>query len=77
MSWWHIIPCMTHQEIIRKLGGPTKVAREFGLEPVNTTVHWGTRGIPSKYWLRVLRMAEAHGVEIDHAHLEQSAQADA
>lgn len=67
------MPPMTHQEIIRKLGGPTKVARAFGLEPVNTTVHWGARGIPAKYWLKIMKLAEESGLELEPRHLDRPA----
>lgn len=56
----------SHREVILALGGPSKLARQLGLpNPVNTTIHWSRRGIPSRYWHRI---AELAGPEVVTAH---------
>jgi len=39
----------THQDVLDLLGGPSAVARLFGLNVVNTVGHWSARGIPKGY----------------------------
>src|SRR6185437_10691970 len=64
-------PFSSHHDVIRLLDGPSALARCLGLEPVNTTVHWTTRGIPSRYWHRVIRLAAAKGLSLSEDQLER------
>jgi hypothetical protein len=62
---------LTHRDVIQLLGGPTAVAKALGLNAVNTTVHWATRGVPRKYQRRISEMAEGKGVKITWADWER------
>lgn len=55
---------MKHADIIASLGGPSAVCRFLGL-PERTATHWGRRGIPAKYWLRLSKMERKDGGTID------------
>lgn len=76
MSGWHIIRVMqqkprSHKDLIDALGGPSGLARHLDIyKSVPTTVHWPTRGIPSKYWHKVVRLADAKGIAITADDLE-------
>lgn len=62
----------THQALITALGGPSDLARELDIyKPIPTTVHWPTRGIPSRYWHRVVEIAAKKGMEITPHDLER------
>lgn len=62
----------THHELIKALGGPVKLAQALDISrPIPTTVHWGRRGIPSRYWHRVTEIAGARGVSITAHDLER------
>lgn len=43
---------MTHADIIRKLGGPTALARLLNIAE-KIPLHWGRRGIPAHHWHQV------------------------
>jgi len=45
-----------HAVVIRNLGGRASVARAFGL-PTETVKSWPKRGIPARYWHRIVEMA--------------------
>lgn len=45
-----------HNDLIKQLGGKAKLALALSLEPVVLT-QWHARGIPSKYWHRVVLFA--------------------
>jgi hypothetical protein len=67
MPGWPIVVAMeqapqTHRDIIGALGGPAILARELGIyRPIPTTVHWSTRGIPSRYWHRIVELLATKG----------------
>lgn len=62
---------MQHAEIIRQLGGPTRLAKDLGLPVVATVGHWPSRGIPSRYWHRVVSLATERGISITFRDLER------
>lgn len=65
---------MSHRDLIKALGGPIKLARDLGIyRPVPTTLHWASRGIPSKYWHRVADAAAREGIAITPHDLETMA----
>lgn len=51
---------MTHAEIIKLLGGPTKLAHDLG-ESSSAAMHWPVRGIPARVWPRVETLATLRG----------------
>lgn len=54
---------MDASEIIRALGGPSKLAARLSL-PGNTVAYWGHRNrIPAERWLEIWRMAIAAGLD--------------
>lgn len=76
--YWHIVTDMqfkqtpaTHREIIVLLGGPSALARALGLRAVNTTVHWSTRGIPSKHWHKVIPLLSQADINLTADDLER------
>lgn len=63
---------MRHKSLIKALGGYRSVAKFIKCDP--TTVHkWQHRGIPARHWVRLMRLAERHGVPIRPEQLERSA----
>ena len=52
---------MTHAEIIRLLGGPTKLAAALG-ESSAAALHWPVRGIPARVWPRIETLAALRGL---------------
>lgn len=62
---------MQHAEIIRQLGGPTKLAKDLGLSVLASVGHWPARGIPSRYWHRIVELASERGIAITFADLER------
>lgn len=46
----------SHAHLISKFGGTGPMARSISVEP-RLAIHWGTRGIPAKYWHRVVDAA--------------------
>jgi hypothetical protein len=69
----------THKDLIIALGGPSNLARKLGIyRAIPTTVHWSTRGIPSRYWHRITKIATETGLTITADDLERmSASAEA
>lgn len=62
----------THKALITALGGPSNLARDLDIyRPIPTTVHWPTRGIPSRYWHRIAELAAAKGIAITARDLER------
>lgn len=58
---------MTGSDIIDSLGGNAEVARVLG-EDARTVWRWRSRGIPARYWHRVVEIArdrEVPGVTYD------------
>ena len=50
-------------EIIKHLGGPTKIAAFLRI-PMGTVSSWGSRNsIPAEYWAPLARLAAEHGVK--------------
>lgn len=47
-----------HSGLIRDLGGKAKLAEALGLER-DVLTKWHVRGIPSKYWHRVIELGAA------------------
>jgi hypothetical protein len=52
---------MTHDEVIRALGGPRAVARAVGVD-VSAPYRWPERGIPLRHWPAIIEMARERGV---------------
>lgn len=44
-----------HADVIRRLGGTTKIAKAIGLTK-SVLTKWPVRGIPSRHWLRIIEM---------------------
>jgi hypothetical protein len=66
----HLIGSLT--ALIVSLGGPADLARDLGIyRPIPTTVHWGTRGIPPRYWHKITELAAAKGIKITAHDLER------
>lgn len=65
----------THQDAINFLGGPSELARKLGISAAPPpTLHWGRRGIPSRYWHRVRALIVTGGILItDHDLARMSA----
>lgn len=62
----------THRDLISALGGPVRLARSLGIgRPIPTTLHWASRGIPSRYWHRIVEVAAAEGVVLTINQIEQ------
>lgn len=61
----------SHHDVIRYIGGPTALARRLDLTPVNTTVHWTSRGIPPRYWHSVVALVAEKGVSFTADALSQ------
>jgi hypothetical protein len=62
----------THKALIVELGGPSNLARSLGIyRAIPTTVHWPTRGIPSRYWHRIAELAAERGINITAHDLER------
>lgn len=62
----------THRDLISALGGPVRLAHSLGIgRAVPTTLHWATRGIPSRYWHRVAEIADASGITLTVSEIER------
>lgn len=55
---------MTINEILEVCGGRTEVSYRLGRLHTFTVDRWILRGIPSKYWDPLMRLAKKRGVEI-------------
>lgn len=53
-----------HADLIRSLGGKAWLAGALGL-PRNSVTRWHERGIPSRYWHRVVDLAACASPPID------------
>lgn len=60
-----------HAALIRTLGGKAKLAERLGLES-NVLTKWHVRGIPSRYWHRVIELARGADVAITADELERT-----
>ncbi len=60
-----------HAVVIKNLGGRASVARAFGLPP-ETVKSWPKRGIPARYWHRIVEMAAATMPELTAHELERT-----
>ena len=47
---------LKHAAILARLGGHQTVAKQLGLR-ANTVCKWSHRGIPYKYWYRIMELA--------------------
>ena len=61
-----------HSAVIRNLGGRSFVAAAFGLHP-ETVKSWSKRGIPPRYWHKVVELAQDPSLTI--ADLERTKEA--
>jgi hypothetical protein len=62
----------SHEDLISALGGPVQLARGLGIyKAIPTTLHWRTRGIPSRYWHRVAELAVAASIRVTPHDLER------
>lgn len=57
-----ILAGMEASQLIDALGGNAVVARELGAQP-RAVWRWRERGIPARYWHRIVALAEAKHVE--------------
>jgi hypothetical protein len=48
----------SHAHLISKFGGAAPLARAINVEP-KLAIHWPRRGIPARYWHRVVVAAAA------------------
>lgn len=62
---------MTHPEVIKAFGGTKPLAEAIGVDP-KLAVHWGRRGIPAKYWHRVVETAPPALVRLTIVDLERT-----
>jgi len=46
----------SHAHLISKFGGSAPLAKSIGVEP-RLAIHWARRGIPARYWHRVVEAA--------------------
>lgn len=46
----------SHAHLISKFGGSGPLAKSIGVEP-KLAIHWPKRGIPARYWHRVVEAA--------------------
>jgi hypothetical protein len=52
-------------ELIKKLGGASKLAKWAGYEDARGVCNWASRGIPPSYHLRLTLLARQRGLVID------------
>ena len=51
-------------DILRSLGGPSRVAAALGISNPSTVIKWGLRGsIPAKHWPALIAVAQQLKVE--------------
>jgi hypothetical protein len=53
-----------HADVIRKVGGRSFLAAALGV-PSETVKSWPKRGIPARYWHRVVELAQDPALTID------------
>ncbi len=54
---------LSHSDVIEAFGGYRPLAEAIHIE-FERAVHWGRRGIPSRYWPAVETAARARGIEV-------------
>lgn len=64
-------PMGFHADVIRQLGGTTRLAAEMGLTK-NVLSKWAVRGIPSRHWLKIAELATASGMALTAADLDRT-----
>lgn len=68
----NIVPVMSlHAEVIRAAGGRTYLAGALRLE-VETVKSWPKRGIPSRYWHKVVELARRNLPELTIDDLDRT-----
>ncbi len=63
-----------HLPIIIALGGVRSLATAISVKP-GQAIHWGHRGIPAKYWHRVVERAAERGLPLTTEELAQKQKA--
>jgi hypothetical protein len=58
-----------HADLILKLGGKAKLAEALDLER-RALSKWHNRGIPSRYWHRIISIAPGMGIAVTAIDLE-------
>ena len=61
----------TPRELIKRLGGPTKVAVALGLKQAAVS-NWDNRGIPAKWLPKIRALAASLSVELAERDLESA-----
>lgn len=60
-----------HASLIRSLGGKAKLAEHLGLER-DVLTKWHRRGIPSRYWHRVIELAGSAEIMVTAEDLDRT-----
>lgn len=60
-----------HAALIRDLGGKAKLAELLGLDR-DVLTKWHRRGIPSRYWHRVIGLARAAAITVTAEELDRT-----
>lgn len=60
-----------HAVLIRDLGGKAKLAEQLGLDR-DVLTKWHRRGIPSRYWHRVIELARGAGIAVSAEELDST-----
>lgn len=60
-----------HADLILKLGGKAKLAEALDLER-HALSKWHNRGIPARYWHRIINIAPRLGVTVTAIDLERT-----
>jgi hypothetical protein len=60
-----------HAALIRSLGGKAKLAERLGLER-HVLTKWHVRGIPSRYWHRVIELAHEAEIAVTAEQLDRT-----
>lgn len=76
LTWGQFAPKLSgmvnlHATVIREIGGRTYLARVLELEP-ETVKSWTKRGIPARYWHRIVELAHEKLPELTITDLEQT-----
>jgi len=69
LTWVRIAPTLAtmdnfHASVIRRVGGRSCLAAALGV-PSETVKSWPKRGIPARYWHRVVELAQDPTLTID------------
>lgn len=54
---------LSHSDVIIAFGGVRPLAEAIGIDP-KLAIHWGRRGIPSKYWLLIEDAAASRNISV-------------